>query len=101
MWFNKLPDIFNKYESSQNELQYLDEGDYTLEREEFENQYYNFEAKFNELLHPVIKQPRSRHNSSRNVLSRNATNSLRSHISNAHIKSSSIAMPTFDGDTCN
>ena len=28
--FNKLPDIFNKYESAQDELECLDETDYTL-----------------------------------------------------------------------
>ena len=28
--FNKLPDIFNKYESAQDELECLDEADYSL-----------------------------------------------------------------------
>jgi hypothetical protein len=44
---NKLPTILNKYESTQDELECLDEGDYTLDREEFETQYYLIEAKFN------------------------------------------------------
>jgi hypothetical protein len=30
--FNKLPDIFNKYESAQDELECLDEADYSLDR---------------------------------------------------------------------
>jgi len=34
--FNKLPEIFNKYESAQDELECLDEADYTLDGEEFE-----------------------------------------------------------------
>jgi hypothetical protein len=55
--FNKLPDIFNTYESAQDELECLDEADYSLDREEFETQYYQVEAKFNELLHPVVNPP--------------------------------------------
>jgi len=35
---NKLPSILNKYESAQDELECLDETDYSLDREEFENQ---------------------------------------------------------------
>ena len=48
--FNKLPDIFNKYESAQGELECLREADYTGDREEFEIQYYQVEAKISELL---------------------------------------------------
>jgi len=99
VWFNKLPDIFNKYESAQDELVCLDEADYTVDTKEFENQYYQVEAKFNELLHPVIEQPPSRHCSPRSSLSGNTINSLRSHVS-LHIKLPTIALPTFEGDTC-
>jgi len=52
------------------------------------------------MLHPVIPQPTSRHSSPRGSLSGNTNNSLRSHVSNAHIKLPTIALPTFEGDTC-
>ena len=38
--FNKLLDIFSKYESAQDELECLDDADHTSDREDFENQYY-------------------------------------------------------------
>ena len=83
--FNKLSHIFNKYESAQDELEYLDEADYSTGREDFENQYYQFEAKFNELLHPVVEPPRSRHSSQRSSLSGNSNNTPRSHGSSAQL----------------
>jgi DNA repair exonuclease SbcCD ATPase subunit len=58
---DKLPSILSKYESAQDELECLDEADYSLDREEFENRYYQVEAKFIELLHPVMDPPWSRH----------------------------------------
>jgi len=36
---NKLPSIASQYESAQDELEYLDEASYSLNREEFENQF--------------------------------------------------------------
>ena len=33
---DKLPSILNKYESAQDELEWLDEADYSLDREVFE-----------------------------------------------------------------
>jgi hypothetical protein len=54
---DKLPSILSKYESTQDELECLDEADYSLDREEFETQYYLVEAKFNEILHPVVELP--------------------------------------------
>ena len=38
---DKLPSILSKYESAQDELECLDKADYSLDREEFENQYYH------------------------------------------------------------
>jgi hypothetical protein len=61
--FNKLPDIFNRYYVPQSELQLLDDIGHESDREEFETQYFQIEAKFSELLHPVVDPPRSRHNS--------------------------------------
>jgi hypothetical protein len=60
---DKLPSIISKYESAQDELECLDEADYSIDREEFKNQYYQAEAKFNELLHPVVDPVQSRHSS--------------------------------------
>jgi len=48
--FNKLSDIFNRYDVAQCELELLDDTDHTADRELFENQYFQVEAKFNELL---------------------------------------------------
>ena len=83
--FNKLPDIFSKHESAQDELECLDEADHTAYREEFENQYYQVEAKFNQILHPVVQTPLSTHSSPRSSLSGNSKNIPKSHIS-THIK---------------
>jgi len=99
--FNKLPDIFIKYESAQDELECSDDTDHTSDWEDFENKYYKVEAKFNELLHPVVEPPRSRHSSPRSSLSGNSNNTPRSHGSSTHIKLPTIALPTFEGDTCN
>ena len=64
---DKLPSILNKFEGAQDKLECLDDADYSLDREKFENQYYQVEAKFSELLHPVIEQPLSRRSSPRSV----------------------------------
>jgi hypothetical protein len=52
--FNKLPDIFNRYDNAQTELELSDDIDQTADRELFETQYYQEEASFCELLRPVI-----------------------------------------------
>ena len=60
--FNKLSDIFNRYDTAQSELELLDDSDHLGDREVFENQYYEVEAKFIELLHPADIQGRSADN---------------------------------------
>jgi len=99
VWFNKLPDIFNRYDTAQSELELSDDTDHTSDREDFENQYYQFESRFIELLHPVVEPPRFRHNSPRSSLSGNSNNTPRSYCS-AHIRLPNIALPTFEGNTC-
>jgi len=89
-----------KYESAQDELEYLDEASYSLDREEFENQYYQFEAKFNELLHLVVCPAQTRHSSSRSSLSGHSNNTPLSHASGTHTKLPVIALPTFEGGIC-
>ena len=65
----ELPSILSKNESAQDELECLDDADYSLDREEFENQYYKVEARFHELLHLVVDPPLSRHSSTSSSLS--------------------------------
>ena len=100
MRFNKLPDIFCRYDTAQSELELSDDVDHSGDREQFENQYFQVEAKFNELLHPVIDPPQSRHSSSQSSSSGRRNTSPRSQASSAHIKLPVISLPTYDGDTC-
>jgi guanylate kinase len=65
---DKLSSILNKFEVARDELECLDDTDYSIDREEFENQYCQVEAKFNELLHLVVEQPFSRRSSPRSSL---------------------------------
>jgi hypothetical protein len=96
---DKLPSIFNKFENAQDELECMDSADYSLEREEFEAQYYQVEAKFNEILHPVVETLVSRCSSPHSSVSQHSNTSPRSRYSSTHIKLPTIALPTFDGDT--
>jgi len=99
--FNKLPDIFNRYYTAQSVLELSDDTDHSDDRELFETHYYQVEAKFSELLHPVVEQPFSRCSSPRSSLSGQSNQSPRSHVSSTHNKLPVIALPTFDGNTCN
>jgi hypothetical protein len=99
MRFNKLPDIFNKFETAQSELELSDDADHSGDHELLENQYYQIEAKFNEL-NAVVDPPLSRR-SSHSILSGNSNQSPRSHVSSTHIKLQVIALPTFHGNSCN
>ena len=60
--FNKLPDIFTRYDNAQSELELSDDIDHFAHRELFENQFYQVEAKFSELLHPVVNPQTSLQN---------------------------------------
>jgi len=97
---DKLPSILNKYESAQDELECLDEAVYSLDREEFENQYYQVEDKFSEILHPVMDPP-SRRSSQRSSLSGHSNHTPRSHTSSTHIKLPTVALTPFESETCN
>jgi len=50
--FNKMPDIFNF--TAQSEPVLSDDTDHTGDIECFENQYYQVEVEFSELLHSVV-----------------------------------------------
>jgi len=97
--FGDLQGIFNRYDNAQNGLEISDETDHTGDRELFENQYYQVETKFNELLHPVVDPSLTMHSSTRSSLSGHSNNTPRSHASSARIKLPTIALPTFEGDT--
>jgi hypothetical protein len=45
--FNKLPDIFNRHDTAQSELELSDNIDHSGDRELFETQYYQVKANFN------------------------------------------------------
>jgi hypothetical protein len=98
---NKLPDIFNRYMTLLKvRLELSDDIDHSGNRELFENQYNQVEAKLIELLRPVVELPQSRHSSLRSSSSERRNNSPRSNGSSVDIKLPVISLPTHDGETC-
>jgi hypothetical protein len=97
--FDELPNIFNKFDTVQDELELSDDTDHSGDRESFERQYFEVKAKFNELLYPVVDPPVSRHSSTPSSLSGH-NNSPQSHGGSPNIKLPTIALPIFDGETC-
>jgi len=95
-----LQGFFHRYDTTQNDLELSDNTDHFGDRELFENQYYEFKAKFSELLYPVIDTPRSRNSSLRSSGSGHSNHTPSSHTSSTRIKLTTIAMPIFEGDTC-
>ena len=98
--FDELRNIFNKFETAQSELELPDDTDHLVDRQQFEDQYFEVKARFKELLHPVVDPPLSGHSSPCSSLSGHSNNSPQSHASSTHIKLPVIALPTFEGDTC-
>jgi hypothetical protein len=47
--FDELPNIFNKFETAQSELELSDDTDHSVDSQQFEDQYFEVKAKFNEL----------------------------------------------------
>jgi hypothetical protein len=97
--FEELPNIYNKFELAQSELELFDEVDHSTDRQQFENQYFDVKAKFNEILHPVVESLVPRCSSPRSSVSQHSNTSPRSRHSSTHIKLPTIALQTFDGDT--
>jgi hypothetical protein len=58
------PNIYNKFEKAQSELELIDDVDHLADRQQFEDVYFAVKAKFNKLLHPTVGPPLSRHSSS-------------------------------------
>ena len=98
--FEGLPNIFNKFETAQSELELSDDTDHSVDGQHFEDQCFEVKAKFNELLHPVVNPHSSNQSSPHTSLLGHSNHSPRSHSSNTHIKLPTIALPTFEGDTC-
>jgi len=93
--FDKLSDIFNRYDTAQSELELSDDTDHSCDRELFENQYYEVEARFHELLHPMVDPPLSGHSSPRSSLSGNNNHFLQSSASGINIKLPLITLLNF------
>jgi len=45
--FDELPKIYNKFETAQSELELSDDTDYSVDRQQFEDHYFEVKAKFN------------------------------------------------------
>jgi hypothetical protein len=96
--FDKLSDIFSRYDTAQSELE-LSDTDHSGDRELFENQYYHVEARFHEFLHPVVEPPLSRDSSTPSSLS--GHNNSPQSLGSPNIKLPTITLPILDGETCN
>jgi hypothetical protein len=46
---DELPNIYNKFKTAQSELELSDDSDHLVDRQQFEDQYFEVKAKFNEL----------------------------------------------------
>jgi len=88
---------FNKFETAQSELELSDDSDHSIDRQQFEDQYFEVKARFTELLHPVAES-HSRFNSPHGSIS-DQGHSVHSN-SSSHIRLPTIVLPIFAGDTC-
>ena len=98
--FYDLQGIFDRYDTAQNEVELSDDTDHFVDRELFENHYYEVKAKFSELLYPVNDTQRTTNNLLRSRGSEHSNHTPSSHTSSTRIKLTTIAMPIFEGDTC-
>ena len=55
--FVELPNIYNKFETAQSESEFSDDIDYSIDRQQFVDQYFEVKEMFNEYLHPVMNSP--------------------------------------------
>jgi len=97
--YEELPNIFCKFETAQNELEITDESDYSLDRESFEQQYFQVKAKFMELLHPADTQGRSADNQGQvdNVEAGNNQLPGANQARHLQVKLPTIQLPSYDG----
>ena len=45
--FDELRKIYNNFETAQSELELWNDNDYSVDRQQFEDQYFEVKAKFN------------------------------------------------------
>ena len=97
--YEELPNILCKFETAQNELEVTDDGDYSLDIESFEQQYFQVKAKFIELLHPADIQGRSADNQGQSDVSEPGNNQLPglNYARHLHVKLPTIQLPSYDG----
>ena len=91
--YEELSNILSKFETAQNELETTDDGDYSLDRESFEQQYFQVKAKFIELLHPADNPGQSDNDSEHG--SNHSSGVTRA--SKSYVKLPSIQVPSYDG----
>ena len=58
--FDELPNMFNKFEGAQSELELSDDTEHLLDRQQFDDEYYVVKTKFNERLYTVVNPHISR-----------------------------------------
>jgi hypothetical protein len=92
--YDELPTIYNKYDSAQNELEISDDDDHSMDREVFEEQYYETKARLLELLHPIESPNLLDSSAEPNVSNSSSTRG------NTQIRLPTIELPTFSGDAC-
>jgi hypothetical protein len=92
--YEELSNILSKFETAQDKLETTDDGDYSLDRESFEQHHFQVKAKFIELLHPADNQGQSADNASEHG-SEHLT--ALTHASQSHVKLPSIQLPSYDG----
>jgi hypothetical protein len=98
--YEELPNIYNKFEAAQSELELFDDDDdHSADRQQFEDHYFAVKAKFNELLHAAVEPPRSKHSSHSSFSSRHSHVSPNLNYGSTHIKLPVISLPTFEGET--
>jgi hypothetical protein len=97
--FEELPHIFNKFDLAQSELELNSDTDFSSDRQQFEDQYFDLKAKFSELLHPVCEAPPTRNNSENSGSSKHSQTSPKSSRS-SRLKLPTIKIPNYNGDAC-
>jgi hypothetical protein len=95
----KLPDIYQRYDLAQTELETQDpDTDHSKDRVQFESQFYEVESKLHELLHPTI-ETLSRQGSPSPSVHNEALSPLQGN--QVHIRLPQIILPQFDGTISN
>jgi hypothetical protein len=91
-----MPNIFNKFEAGQGELELSDNFDHSADREYFEEQYFELKAKFMDLLYPTnpITVPGNSNHASDNGSDKGSCAACSTHSN--HLRKSNIKLPTID-----